>query len=210
MAQDQAPKKPTGAAAHKAPHRKGGGKSRRPGKADPKGQKTGRPPALTPRVHRAIIDNIELLGMPETTAAQAEGFDPSLVGKWKARGAEALAKWDSLTPAEQAEELRYVDFFKAIRDSGPKFEKANLTVIAKAAAEGDWRAAKSRLEHKMPEKYGRRFLLGNDPRNPLPRPTNPVLGAVLILPDNGRGDNPKPEQAPGQAAPPSPASAGGA
>lgn len=181
-------------------HKKGGGQSLRPGKPvlDENGKaQRGRPPSLTPAVHAAIIYNVAELAMPETRACQAEGFDPSLVGKWKVRGAESLQKWEELTPAQRAKEKPFVDFFKALRDAMPKYVKANLSIIKRAADNGDWRAADRRLEIADRQTYGKKMLVGSDPRNPLP--AMPVLGAVMILPSNGRER--KPEQTPTPAAP---------
>lgn len=173
------------------PHSMGGGKSKRPGKPmagkSPDVHEKGRPPALTPEVHKGIVDSVELLGMAESRAAMVMGFDGSAPSKWKKRGEAALKAWDTLTPEEQVFEDRYVRFFIALRDAEPKFEQANLLVIQRAAMT-DWRAAQARLAMRMPETYGRRVLMGNDPRNPLPSPN--VTASVLILPSNGRGANP--------------------
>jgi hypothetical protein len=175
----------------------GGGASNRPGRPvmDKNGKASrGRPPALTPEIHKAIIYNVAELAMPETRACQAEGLDHSTVGKWKTRGAEALAKWNELTPRERAQERRYVEFFEALRDAFPKYIKGNLAIIKAAADKGDWRAAERRLEFADRAAYGKRMLVGSDPKNPLP--TMPTLGAVMILPSNGRERKPEPPPAP--------------
>ncbi len=167
-----------------------GGRSKRPGKAPPKDDPswhgTGQPPALTPKMHQAIIDNVELLGMPEGPAGQAEGISGAAVSIWKSRGYEASKNWDKLTPAQQAIELRYLNFFKALRDAEPKFMKTNLAVVQTAALNGDWRAADRRLAYKFPEQFGKQLNLRGDPKHPLP--IMPVSGTVLILPNNNRGD----------------------
>lgn len=176
-------------------HGKGGGISKRPGRptTDVNGKTSrGRPPALTKAVHDAIIYNVAELAMVETRACQAEGFDPSLAGKWKVRGAEALAKWAELTPKERTREMPYVHFFEALRDAHPKFIKANLKIIKGAADRGDWRAADRRLEMADRATYGKRVLVGSDPKHPLP--TTPILGGILILPDNRRMQPTEPQQ----------------
>ncbi len=170
-----------------------GGRSKRPGKAPPKGDPswhgTGQPPALTPKLHAAIIENVELLGMPEGPAGQAEGISGAAVSIWKSRGFKALENWENLTPAERAIEERYLKFFKALRDAEPKFMKTNLVVVQSAALAGDWRAADRRLAYKFPEQFGKQVTMRGDPKHPIP--IVPVSGSVLILPDNRRGDAPK-------------------
>ncbi len=148
-----------------------GGISKRPGK--PQGKvngkdKIGRPPALTDEVQKEIIESVALDGMAESRAALASGIAPSTLSKWKARGRDALEIWDKLTPEEQAEELRYTIFFKALRDAEPQFEKANLRIIRNAATNGDWRAANRRLELRFPLKYGKKFQVSGDPENKTP------------------------------------------
>jgi hypothetical protein len=154
-------------------------------KGEPKEEGAGRPPLLSQKVHKAIIDAVELLGMMEGRAASAIGVSPSSVTIWKKRGQKALKEWDSLPPEKQALEARYCEFFKALRDAEPKFEMANLTIIQNAASKGDWRAAKERLAMKMPDAYGKRMMIGGDPHNPLPVP---ITGArvQIYMPDNGR------------------------
>ncbi len=168
-------------------HGKGGGKSKRPGRPvmDSNGKASrGRPPALTKEIHDAIIYNIAELSMPETVACQAEGFDPSLVGKWKLKGAESLANWAELTTSQRSRAKPYIEFFESLRDAKPRYIKSNLAIIKKAADAGDWRAADRRLAFADPATYGKRMMVGNDPKHPLPPTT--VLGGVLILPDNRR------------------------
>ena len=176
-----------------------GGRSKRPGKipikGDPSWHGTGQPPLLTPKLHKAIVDNIELLGMPEGPAGQAEGVSGASVSIWKTRGFKALEKWDTLTPAMQAIEKRYLDFFKALRDAEPKFMKANLIVVQTAAVGGDWRAADRRLAYKFPEQFGKQVTMRGDPKHPIP--LVPVSGSVMILPDNRRGGAPKSAMASG-------------
>lgn len=169
-------------------HGKGGGVSKRPGKAmggtDPSVPREGRPPALTTKIHQAIVDSVELLGMAEGRAGMVIGFDPSIISKWKTRGQKSLKAWDTLTPQQQAIELRYLKFFTALRDALPKFEQANLLIIQRAAMGGDWRAADRRLAMKMPDDYGKRFMMGGDPKNPIP--LGGATKAVIYIPDNGR------------------------
>lgn len=186
-------------------HGLGGGKSKRPGR--PEGiveakAKEGRPPGLSPEAHKEIVYNVAELAMPESEACLAAGFDPSTVSKWKTRGNEAHLKWDTLTPRERAIEGRYLKFFTALRDARPKYIRANLETIAQAAKK-DWRAADRRLEIVDRMRFGRKVLVGNDPKHPLP--TTPVLGAVMILPNNGRLKAPAaPAASPTQAKDPAP------
>ncbi len=158
------------------------GKSKR--KGEPKESGAGRPTLLTPKVHKLIIDAVELLGMTEGRAALAYGISPAAITRWKQRGIESEKVWDKLTEVERKVELRYIEFINALREAEPKFEMANLTIIQNAAAQGDWRAARDRLALKMPHVYGKRVMVANDPKNPMP--SIPVLGAVIILPDNHR------------------------
>lgn len=143
--------------------------SSRPGKA--RTDKAGRPLALSSKVQKEIIDCVELLGMAETRAYRACGFDETTGSKWKTRGRLALAAWDKLAPEKQESEAIYVEFFKALRDAEPKFERANLTIIQNAAVGGDWRAADRRLAFKFPDRFGKRVMIAGDPKNPTPIPT---------------------------------------
>lgn len=167
------------------------GKSKR--KGEPKASGAGRPPLLTPKVHKLILDAVELLGMTEGRAALAYGLSPPAITGWKQRGFEAEKNWEKLTEKERETEKRYLEFLNALREAEPKFEMANLTIIQNAASHGDWRAAQARLALKMPAVYGKRVMVGNDPKNPMP--SVPVLGAVMILPSNGRLKPPAPAPA---------------
>lgn len=149
----------------------------------------GRPPLLTPDLHDKIINAVELLGMTENRAGLAFGVSDSTVSAWKARGRKAETEWEKFTPQEQADEKPYYDFIRALRDADPKFEMANLLNIQQAAQRGEWRASRDRLAMRYPERYGKRVMVGNDPRNPMPTPViNPGVPTVLILPGNGRQD----------------------
>jgi hypothetical protein len=153
-----------------------GGVSKRPGKPRIKAKSTdkgekGRPPALTPEVQAEIIHSVSKLGMAETRAARASGFDSTIVGKWKARGQRAFEEWETLTPEDQESEARYVAFFHALRDSDYQFESVHLGRIEKAS-EKDFRASVRLLEWKYPLRYGKRLMHGGDPANPTPIPVS--------------------------------------
>lgn len=165
--------------------------SKRPPKATTKEgprHHVGRPGSLTPEIHKEIIEAVEDLGMAESRAGMAAGFSSSAVYKWKTRGSESLKKWNTLSPSRQAEEAQYVLFFQALRDAEYKFERANLKTIKDASVAGDWRASRERLIMRLPGQYGRSLTHRGDPSAPIPMVA--MAGAVLILPDNGRGDKP--------------------
>jgi hypothetical protein len=65
--------------------------------------------------------------MPETRAAQLVGLDRSILSKWKERGSKETSG-------------PYFDFFNDLCAGEPKFELANLSIIAEAGKR-DWRAA---------------------------------------------------------------------
>lgn len=173
------------------------GKSKRRGEV-PAVPQFGRPTLLTKKVHKQIIEAIEKDGMLEGRAALLAGIDDTTLSRWKARGRIAIKNWATFTPEQQAKELRFAEFFKALRDADPKFEQTNLRGIRKAAEAGDWRANDRRLAIKFPEIYGKRIMQGGDPKNPTPIPiSNPGAKVVIYIPDNGR--NPgllKPPDAP--------------
>lgn len=171
------------------------GSSARPPKATT-GEKRqpGRPPALTPEIHREIIEAVEELGMAESRAGMAAGFSSNAVYIWKTRGQAALTKWAKLSPKSQEEERPYKEFFEALRDAEYKFERSNLKTIRNADKNGDWRASRERLVMRLPGQYGRSLTHRGDPSAPIPMVA--MAGAVLILPDNGRGDGPKPAAKP--------------
>jgi hypothetical protein len=143
------------------------GKQRRPALPKEGPPHKGRPPLLTPELSQAIINNRELLGMPEGLSGEAEGVDFTTVSFWKSRGRRAFQAWDKLPPAKREAELPYLNFFKALRDARPKFIKTNLTVIQNAAVGGDWRAAARRLEFEAPEMFAKAAKLVGDPKNPV-------------------------------------------
>lgn len=169
-------------------------------KGEPKAYGLGRPTLLTPKLHKQIIEAVELLGMLESRAAEAYGISPSCITRWKTRGKAAIAEWDKLTPEKQAEERRYADFFNALREAEPKYEMANLTIIQHAAIKGDWRAADRRLAIKFPDRYGRKLQVGGDPQNPLPVPVANVKAPAIYIPDNGRDPGLKKEKVSGRPA----------
>lgn len=162
------------------------GKSKRKGEV-PAFTKMGRPTLLTKAVHKLIIEAVEKDGMMEGRAALLAGVDDTTLTRWKSRGRKAFNSWDTLTPEQQSAEFRYADFFRALRDSEPKFEQTNLRAIRKAAENGEWRASDRRLVMKFPEIYGKSIMHGGDPRNPTPIPVAHAGSKVVIyIPDNGR------------------------
>lgn len=122
--------------------------------------------------------------MLETEASAAAGLDQSMVPKWKSRGAEAFKNWEKLTPRERAIEARYRIFFEALRDARPNYIRGNLDQLNKAAKKGNVTAILRRLEYADRARFGQKVMVANDPKHPMP--TVPVLGAVMILPNNGR------------------------
>ena len=103
---------------------------------------SGRPTKLTPEVQAKICEAIRAGNYIETAAAFA-GIRKSTLYDWLRRG-------------QRASHGLYRSFSEAVEKAQADTEARDVALIAKAAAEGNWKAAAWRLERKFPERWGRR------------------------------------------------------
>lgn len=118
-----------------------------------------RPTKLTPETRQRICDNITL-GMTYEHATQAAGIDYSTFRKWILRGE---AEKDRVNENDRAkirkDELIYVEFVEALKESEARGIRNNLAMITKASKDGSWQASAWILERRHPEDYGRKDKL---------------------------------------------------
>lgn len=103
---------------------------------------TGRPTKLTQETHDAIVRDIGN-GVTFVDAAGAAGIDYATFNNWMKRG-------------EVAKSGIYFEFFHACKIAQAQARKKFTLVIAKASADGDWRAALEYLKRHDPENWGDR------------------------------------------------------
>jgi transposase len=132
--------------------------------------KGGRPSKLTPEMHEAVIELLRRGNYLET-AALAVGVDKATIRLWCAKGKEAKSG-------------KYRKFYAAVREAIARAEVRDLDVINQSTS-SDWRAAAWRLEHRYPQRWGKRAKTKHEVTGkggaPLSAPQ-----AVIYLPDNGR------------------------
>ena len=93
-------------------------------------------------------------GVTQECAAWSCGVDDATIWKWKRRG--------------QIEESgKYRDFWQAYQKAEGDCEVLALSVINKAAKDGDWRAMAWRLERLRPDKYGQKINITYEERQKL-------------------------------------------
>lgn len=105
----------------------------------PKKPGPGKRPGLTKGVMKKFIAALEAGGYLQDAADYA-GIGRSTANLWMAKG--------------RAGEAGYVDFVEAVERAQAGAIAKDLEAIAKAAKDGDWRAAAWRLEHRHPTKFG--------------------------------------------------------
>lgn len=138
--------------------------------------KSGRETELTPAIAQGIVDAVRA-GLPEGRAAMAAGFTPAASSGWKRRGEAAI---------REGRDTVHAKFVKALIAADVAFEQVRLACIVTASrSPKTWQASAWLLERKFPQ-WRKVTQLANDPTHPLPASG----GAVIILPDNGRGDSP--------------------
>lgn len=100
----------------------------------------GRPSGLTPEVKEKFLRALRV-GSYLQDAADYAGIGRSTAMEWMAKG-RAKTKPE------------FTDFLEAVEGALSESINTDLTEIAKAAKDGDWRAAAWRLEHRHPTKFG--------------------------------------------------------
>ncbi|MFQ5592173.1 MAG: transposase [Phycisphaerae bacterium] len=117
-----------------------------------------RPTKLTPEVHAAIIEAIELGATYEHAAGYA-GIDESTFYRWRNRGEAELARVGaSPRRSVRKSEEPFVEFRKALKKAVGVAAVRWLRVLEEAASgkrDGQWQAAAWKLERRHPRDYGR-------------------------------------------------------
>lgn len=101
-----------------------------------------RPSALTDEISKQICDSLRI-GATYKAASESVGIDYTTFNNWIKRGATE-------------EKGKYFKFFKAVRRAEASCFRNMAATIAKAAADGDWRAAETFLKRRDPENWGDR------------------------------------------------------
>ncbi len=99
----------------------------------------GRPTSLTPGIQEKVLQALAVGNYRKQAAAYA-GIDDSTLRRWLARG-------------RNHHDAPYASFRKAALEAESRSQIASLGVIAKAARDGDWKAAAWLLERRVPEQY---------------------------------------------------------
>ena len=124
-----------------------------------------RPDKLTPEAHKEIIDALAM-GCTRKDAAESAGVEYRTFLNW-------------LQTGEAAKSGKFLQFFHAVTKAEAKARKLYTGTIAKAAADGDWRAAETFLKRRDPENWGDRQIIGGDANKPIV-----VKSYVTISPDD--------------------------
>ena len=104
-------------------------------------RKVGRPPKLTPKLQAAVVEVLSG-GNSIRIACDYVGIHQSQFCRWMDE--EAF-------PAKEFREFRV-----AIKKAIAQADKEDVEIIRKAAKNGDWKAAMTRLERRYPQEWGRR------------------------------------------------------
>ena len=110
----------------------------------------GRHGKLTPELQETILKYIEA-GNYAKHACQAVGISEKTYYEWLKKGENAKRTTN-----------RYGEFSKSIKESQAKAIIRNVTIVNKAAKDGDWKAAMTWLERTQPEHYSRREYISQD------------------------------------------------
>jgi transposase len=99
-----------------------------------------RPSKLTPEVQAEIVRRV-LVGAPYETACQAVGIDYFTFRRWMQAG-------------EKARTGKYREFCEAVKRAESTCKANMAAVIARAANDGDWRAAEAYLKRRDRANWG--------------------------------------------------------
>lgn len=136
------------------------------------GQGRGRPPRLTPAVHRKVVALVEGGNYLETAAA-AVGINRGTLHRWLAKGGEPDGApiyrefRDAVDRARAVAESKRVEAIIGAASGGLVLERRTVekdgvtTTIEKLAAP-DPRAAEWWLERSFPKRWGRRMMIAGD------------------------------------------------
>ena len=148
-----------------------------------------RPIGRPPKINREIIDRIATsvrAGNYLEVAAAYAGINKGTLSEWLRKGAR---------DREEKRRTLHGELSDAVSKALAEAEVRDVTVIAKAAKEGDWRAAAWRLERKNHRRWGKKdeTTVKGDPAAPIQHqhglqitvvPANPVDPRTgKLLPD---------------------------
>lgn len=108
----------------------------------------GRPTKLTPEVQKRICDALKI-GATRLDAALSAGVTYDSFNDWYNAG-------------KQAKSGRYVQFLQAVNQAEGEARLRYTSVIARAANDGDWRAALEYLKRRDRANWGDNFDLTSD------------------------------------------------
>lgn len=138
-------------------------KKKKPGRK--KKKPTGRR-ALPTKQLRERVAGLLRMGNYVETVCNKVGVPKSTFYEWLKKG-------------EERPGTRYALFLDAVREAQADAEAGLVLTITKAASDGDWKAAAHLLERKFPDRWGRHQRIEHS--------ISSEQGAILIVPDNGRG-----------------------
>lgn len=118
----------------------------------------GRPDKLTPEAHAAIVKALAI-GCTRKDAALSAGVSVITFLNWLDRG-------------RQARNGKFFEFLKEVERSEAEARMKYTATIAKAAADGDWRAAEAFLRMRDPENWGGKQIGDKD------RPVRQIIEIV--------------------------------
>lgn len=101
-----------------------------------------RPDKLTPEAHKAIIDALSI-GCTRKDSAESAGISYVTFLNW-------------LETGQASKRGRFFEFLNAVTIAEAEARKKYTSTIARAAADGDWRAAETFLKRRDPENWGDR------------------------------------------------------
>ena len=110
----------------------------------------GRHTKLTLELQEIILKHIEA-GNYAKDACHAVGISEKTYYEWLKRGEES-----------QRSTNRFGKFSKSIKEAHAKAIIRNVTVVNKAAKDGDWKAAMTWLERTNPQDWGKKEYLSQD------------------------------------------------
>lgn len=99
-----------------------------------------RPTKLTPETHKAITEALAI-GATYRDAAEAAGVDYTTFNNWMQAG-------------EKSKGGQFFKFFHAVRRAEAEARLKYTKTIARAAADGDWRAAEAFLKRRDRANWG--------------------------------------------------------
>lgn len=95
-------------------------------------------------------------GVKPIEAAMYAGINEATAARWAATGSALAPDNDNEIPDLDEAEQQYVMFYRRSAEIQGRVAVRTVGVWQKAAAAGDWRAAKDFMKHAFPERWGDR------------------------------------------------------